>query len=237
MLIKAPVKAAGKHFPRIDISWAPCHLRGEKSSTSLGPHNHRGWRKFDVRAPGGLSGPLFARRKFDMTSSRLFPPLRAAAVATVDVRRNVPGISVGVLAMVAVALAVTALLLAQAAPARADDGPGGVVVPDSPIGNGDKAPLTPADRDFVVRVRLAGLWEIPAGVMAAQKGVDPQVRQVGKEIADQHVRLDQLTRTAASRLGIALPNRPTYEQRGWLTQMRRAQGADFDHAFVDRLRA
>jgi putative membrane protein len=172
-----------------------------------------------------------------MTSSRLFPPLRAAAVATVDVRRNVPGISVGVLAMVAVALAVTALLLAQAAPARADDGPGGVVVPDSPIGNGDKAPLTPADRDFVVRVRLAGLWEIPAGVMAAQKGVDPQVRQVGKEIADQHVRLDQLTRTAAVRLGLALPNRPTYEQRGWLTQMRRAQGADFDHVFVDRLRA
>src|SRR3954453_18344419 len=172
-----------------------------------------------------------------MTSSRLFPPLRAAAVATVDVRRNVPGISVGVLAVAAVALAVTALLLAQAAPASADDGPGGVAVPDSPLGNGDSAPLSPADRDFVVRVRLAGLWEIPAGVMAAQKGVDPRVRQVGREIAAQHVRLDQLTRAAAARLGVAVPDRPTYEQRGWLAEMRAAQGTDFDRIFVERLRA
>jgi predicted outer membrane protein len=172
-----------------------------------------------------------------MTSSRLFPPLRAAVLSTVDVRRNVPGISVGVLAVVAVALAVTALLLAQSTPALADEGPGGVAVPDSPIGNGSSAPLTPADRDFVVRVRLAGLWEIPAGAMAAQKGIDPRVRQVGQEIAAQHVRLDQLTRTAAAQLGVALPNRPTYEQRGWLTQMRQAQGADFDRVFVERLRA
>jgi putative membrane protein len=85
-------------------------------------------------------------------------------------------------------------------------------------------------------VRLAGLWEIPAGVMAAKKGVDPQVRQVGKEIAAQHVRLDQLTRTAAARLGMGLPDRPTYEQRGWLTEMQKAQGTDFDHVFVERLR-
>jgi predicted outer membrane protein len=171
-----------------------------------------------------------------MTVSRLFPPLRVAAVGTADVRRAVPGISVGVLAMVAVALAATALVLAPAGPARADPGPGGIAVPDSPIGDGGTAPLTAADRDFVLRVRLAGLWEIPAGVMAAQKGVDPRVRQIGKEIAGQHVKLDQLTRTAAARLGVGLPDRPTYEQRGWLTEMQRAQGADFDHVFVERLR-
>src|SRR4051795_7778752 len=103
MLFKAPVKAAGKHFPRIDISWAPCHLRGEKSSTPPGPDNHRGLGIRRLRLPC-IRTP-FISRKFDMTSSRLFPPLRAAAVATVDVRRNVPGISVGVLAVAAVALA------------------------------------------------------------------------------------------------------------------------------------
>jgi hypothetical protein len=73
--------------------------------------------------------------------------------------------------------------------------------------------------------------------MAAQKGTDPRVRQIGAEIAGQHVRLDALTRAAASRLGIALPDHPTYEQRGWLTEMQTAQGTDFDRVFVERLRA
>ena len=49
-------------------------------------------------------------------------------------------------------------------------------MPDSPVGNGRAAPLSAADRDFVVRVRLAGLWEMQAGMMAASKGADPRVR-------------------------------------------------------------
>jgi putative membrane protein len=172
-----------------------------------------------------------------MTPSRLFPPLRAPAFAAADARRPAPGIPLGALAVIVVLLAFAASLLAPASAARADAGPGGVEVPDSPIGGGSTTPITPADVDFVMRVRLAGLWEIPAGVMAAQKGVDPRVRQVGKEIAAQHVRLDQLDRTAAARLGVAVPDRPTYEQRGWLAEMRAAQGTDFDRIFVERLRA
>jgi predicted outer membrane protein len=172
-----------------------------------------------------------------MTFSRLSPPQRTSAVATADVRKVVPGFSVDVLAVVAVVLAVTALVLAPAGRAGADTGPGGVDVPDSPIGTaGGKAPVTAADRDFVMRVRLAGLWEIPAGMMAAKKGVDPRVRQIGREIAAQHVRLNQLDDIAAARLGIEVPTRPTYEQRGWLAEMQRAQGTDFDHIFVERLR-
>ena len=144
--------------------------------------------------------------------------------------------SVGILAVIAVLLAVAALLLAPARPRGGRRAPGGVDVPDSAIGDGSTTPISPADRDFVVRVRLAGLWEIPAGQMAAQKGVDPQVRRVGKEIAAQHG-LDALTRAAAARVGVALPDRPLYDQRGWLAEMRAAQGTDFDRVFVERLRA
>ena len=173
-----------------------------------------------------------------MTPSRLFPPLRAAAFATADVRRAVPGMSVGILAVIAVLLAVAALLLAPAPPARADAGPGGVDVPDSAIGDGSTTPISPADRDFVVRVRLAGSLGDPGRHRwPRSKGVDPQVRRVGKEIAAQHVRLDALTRAAAARVGVALPDRPLYDQRGWLAEMRAAEGTDFDRVFVERLRA
>ncbi|HST85926.1 MAG TPA: DUF4142 domain-containing protein [Kineosporiaceae bacterium] len=101
----------------------------------------------------------------------------------------------------------------------------------------EETPLTAADRDLVVKVRLAGLWEIPAGKMAMTKGVAPRVRQIGQMIASQHVRLDALDREAAKEVNVALPNVPTAEQRRWLDEMTDASGTDFDDIFVQRLRA
>ncbi len=96
--------------------------------------------------------------------------------------------------------------------------------------------VTSTDRDLLVRVRLAGLWEIPAGRMAATKGVDPQVRRIGAEIAEQHVRLNEQVVAAAARVHVVLPDEPNADQQFWLDEMRRAQGRAFDQVFVGRLR-
>jgi putative membrane protein len=109
--------------------------------------------------------------------------------------------------------------------------PGGVTLQT------EETPLTAADRDLVVKVRLAGLWEIPAGKMAMTKGVSPRVRQIGQMIAAQHVRLDDLDREAAKEVNVSLPNVPTDEQQRWLGEMTNASGTDFDDIFVQRLRA
>jgi predicted outer membrane protein len=100
-----------------------------------------------------------------------------------------------------------------------------------------EAALTAADRDLVVKVRLAGLWEIPAGQMAMTKGVAPRVRQIGQMIASQHVRLDALDRAAAKEVNVELPNKPNDMQARWLGEMKDATGSDFDDIFVQRLRA
>jgi predicted outer membrane protein len=86
-------------------------------------------------------------------------------------------------------------------------------------------------------VRLAGLWEIPAGQMAAEKGNSPRVREIGAEIAKQHIELDQLAVQAANKMGASLPTEPTTEQKKWLAEMQEATGPRFDKIFVDRLRA
>jgi len=86
-------------------------------------------------------------------------------------------------------------------------------------------------------VRQAGLWEMPAGQMAAQKGSSERVRDVGQQIANQHVQLDQLVTDAANQLGASLPSTPTTQQQGWLNEMQNATGARFDQIFVARLRA
>jgi predicted outer membrane protein len=98
--------------------------------------------------------------------------------------------------------------------------------------------VSAADRDFVVKVRLAGLWEVPAGNMAAEKSENPTVQKIGAEIAKQHVALDELDRKVAAQLGILLPNKPNGDQEAWLNEMRTAPTPQqFDQLFIDRLRA
>ncbi|SCG56443.1 DUF4142 domain-containing protein [Micromonospora inositola] len=98
------------------------------------------------------------------------------------------------------------------------------------------AQLNAADMTLLNGVRLAGLWEMPAGQMAAEKGQSARVRQIGAEISRQHGVLDQLVVDAANKLGATLPTDPTTEQKGWLAEMQNSTGARFDQIFVTRLR-
>ena len=97
--------------------------------------------------------------------------------------------------------------------------------------------LNATDMTLLNGVRQAGLWEIPAGQMAAEKGSTDKVRQVGTMIANQHVQLDQLVVDAANKLGASIPATPTSQQQGWLTEMQNAKSVQFDQTFVTRLRA
>lgn len=108
-------------------------------------------------------------------------------------------------------------------------------VAEETAANGE--PLTAADRDLLVKVRLAGLWENPAGRMAAKKGVSARVRQIGPMIASQHTQLDALVVKAAAEVGVELPDAPNADQQHWLDEMAAASGEEFDQIFVDRLRA
>lgn len=138
-----------------------------------------------------------------------------------------------------VAIVTTALvtLLAPAGAALAAPGD----IPDPPetqLSATGKGSVSAADRDFVTKVRLAGLWEIPAGNMAQEKSDDPRIVQIGKSISEQHVKLDALTREAAAKLQIPLPDEANSDQQTWLGEMRDASTSEeFDQIYVDRLRS
>lgn len=98
--------------------------------------------------------------------------------------------------------------------------------------------LGAADLTLINGVRLAGLWEMPAGQMAATRGSRAVIRQIGATIAQEHVKLDQAVVNAANQLGVQLPTQPTTQQQGWLTEMQGASSdQQFDQIFVTRLRA
>jgi len=97
-------------------------------------------------------------------------------------------------------------------------------------------PLGPADRDLLIKVRQAGLWEAPTGQQMAQQATNQQVRETGQHLAEQHAVLDQIDRDVSDRLGVQLPSRPTDQQIAWMNQITNTTGADYDRVAVQIVR-
>ncbi|WP_128381218.1 DUF4142 domain-containing protein [Streptomyces cavernae] len=98
-------------------------------------------------------------------------------------------------------------------------------------------PVTEVDRTFLIKVRQAGLWEIPAGRLAQTNGSSEAVKRAGDHLLDGHSKLDQLVREDARILGVKLPNEATEEQQGFVRQLEAAKGEEFDKLFANILRS
>lgn len=171
------------------------------------------------------------------------PSIRRSTVGSMSgASRHVmgTGIVIGALALTLIALLIPVRNFggssaeAAAAPAAApvpalDDDGAGVV-------NTAFGPLTSQDRDFVRKVRLAGLWEQPAGRQAEERATRPSVRTAGEHLVEGHSELDRRVLEVGQALGLELPDRPTEQQRGWLDQLNRAQGTTYERLFIQLLR-
>ena len=98
-------------------------------------------------------------------------------------------------------------------------------------------PVTEIDKVFLVKVRQAGLWEMPAGELAQTHASSDAVKRAGQHLLDGHSHLDQLVREDAAILGVQLSDQASAEQQGWVRQLTDAQGLAFDKLFVNLLRA
>jgi predicted outer membrane protein len=97
-------------------------------------------------------------------------------------------------------------------------------------------PLGPADRDLLIKVRLAGLWEGPTGQQAEQMATSADVREVGRKLAEEHAQLDEEVRSVADQLGVPLPSGPTAQQMSWMADISSRTGSDYDRTFVQIVR-
>jgi predicted outer membrane protein len=97
-------------------------------------------------------------------------------------------------------------------------------------------PMSPADRDLLVKVRLAGLWEMPTGQQAQQQATSAAVRDVATKISAEHMVLDQDVRDTADKLGVLLPASPASQNVVWMNEISSKTGSDYDRTFVQRLR-
>ena len=97
-------------------------------------------------------------------------------------------------------------------------------------------PLSATDRDFITKVRLAGLWELPAGQQAEERGTTQAVKTAGEHLVEGHTFLDERVRDVASQLGLELPNQPNEQQRAWLDALSAARGTQYEVQFANILR-
>lgn len=97
--------------------------------------------------------------------------------------------------------------------------------------------LTEADRDFVVKVRAAGLWEYPVGQMALEKSRTKAVKTVGERLIDGVASMDAACRDAAVRLGITLPNQSSPQQQSFVFRLNAESGEQFETDLVTVVRA
>ncbi|MET7600285.1 DUF4142 domain-containing protein [Streptomyces sp. NPDC004082] len=107
---------------------------------------------------------------------------------------------------------------------------------DRIIANTQWGPLTEGERDFVVKVRAAGLWEHPLGLIGLQKGQSKAVKVASQHLVDGHAALDASCRKIAPMLNITLPNVASPQQVGFVTKLQGESGRQFDVDFANILR-
>ncbi|MDQ0949654.1 putative outer membrane protein [Streptomyces phaeochromogenes] len=104
------------------------------------------------------------------------------------------------------------------------------------IANTRYGPVTEADRDFVIKVRAAGLWEHPLGLMAMERGTTPEMKEAGEHLVAGHSGLDELCRKIAPELGITLPNQASPQQQQFVATVDGNTGKQFDTTAVNIMR-
>ena len=104
------------------------------------------------------------------------------------------------------------------------------------IANTPYGPLTEADRDFVVKVRAAGLWEYPLGEMTMERGTTKEMKEAGKHLIVGHAGLDQMCRKISPELNIILPNQASPQQQQFVATVDSKSGKEFDSTAVNIMR-
>lgn len=107
---------------------------------------------------------------------------------------------------------------------------------DRVIASTQWGPLTEQDRDFVVKVRAAGLWEYPVGQIGLRKGGSKGVITASRHLVDGHAALDTTCRKIAPMLNITLPDEASPQQQGFVRQLNGESGRQFDTDFANILR-
>ncbi len=89
-----------------------------------------------------------------------------------------------------------------------------------------------ADGKFVMAAAKGGMAEVEMGRLAAQKGSNPEVKQFGQKMVDDHSKANDDLKQVASSKGMTLPTEVDAADKAKMDRMSKLSGAAFDKAYV-----
>ncbi|BFU43982.1 DUF4142 domain-containing protein [Krasilnikovia sp. MM14-A1004] len=97
-------------------------------------------------------------------------------------------------------------------------------------------PLSQYDRNLLINVAWANLWEGPTSARIAERSMNAQVRAVAAQLGREHHELDAAVTQTAAQLGVTLPTQPNPLQRAWERDILGRSGADADTVWANLTR-
>jgi putative membrane protein len=91
---------------------------------------------------------------------------------------------------------------------------------------------TPADKDFVAHVSQGGAYEVAAGKVAEQRGMTPDIRDLGLMEAHDHTLVNDRLKQIAEATGVPFPDHLNAEFQQRLDKLKAVPAAKFDAYFI-----
>jgi len=91
--------------------------------------------------------------------------------------------------------------------------------------------LSPADRAFVAEAAQGGLMEVAAGKLAAQRGLDPAVKEFGQKMVTDHTAANDKLKSLADSKQMLLPDSLSRDENDSLGKLEVLNGTDFDKTY------
>ena len=92
--------------------------------------------------------------------------------------------------------------------------------------------LSPADRAFVAKAAQGGLMEVTAGKLAAQRGLDPAVKEFGQKMVTDHTAANDKLKALANSKQMVLPDSVSDDQNAALGKLEALSGTEFDKMYA-----
>jgi putative membrane protein len=95
--------------------------------------------------------------------------------------------------------------------------------------------LSASDSKFVKEAAVGGMEEVQLGQLAAQKATDPDVKNFGQKMVDDHSKANDQLKQVASQKGITVPSSLPASKQKDVDKLNKLNGAAFDKAYVSMM--
>ncbi len=111
-----------------------------------------------------------------------------------------------------------------------------------PAAEGQSAKSKPAaskkadpDRAFALEAADGGMAEVALGKLATEKASDPDVKQFGQRMVDDHSKANDQLKSIAGQLNYTLPGDMSHKHKTLVDKLSKLNGPAFDKAYMDQM--